>query len=163
MGDWLVFVHVLAAFAFMFGHGATAYAMLQMRKETDADRVRLLIDVSDLAQWVGMGGLLIMLVAGVWAGFVNDAWGQTWLWIALGIIIALYLFMSMFGRRYFEQVREASGAARFQGVRRIRPENPVVSEDLPQVIASGRPLLLFVVSLAGWGFVLYLMMFKPFS
>ncbi len=162
MKEWLVFAHVLGAFVFILGHGATSFAMFQIRRETDAVRVRALIDVSDRGLLATWSGFVVMLAAGIWAGFTAERWGEGWLWTAVGVLIAMYLLMSVFGRTYFERVRAAAGAATFKGIRRVEPVEPSEAADLPAVLASGRPWLLTIIGLGGWGFILWLMMFKPF-
>ncbi len=162
MYQWVVFLHVLGAFVFMLGHGATSFAMWRISRETAAERIRTLIDVSDQAAIATYGGFVVMVSAGIAAGFMANLWGRGWIWASIGLLVAIYLLMGIFGRGYFERVREAAGAARFKGIRRVAPENPEVADNLPEVIASGRPILMTVTGMGVWAAILWLMMFKPF-
>jgi len=43
---WLIFVHVLASLTFFLAHGTSAAMAFQLRKETNIDRIRAMLDLS---------------------------------------------------------------------------------------------------------------------
>ena len=43
---WLVFVHILAAITFFLAHGTSAAMAFQVRRESDFNRIRALLDLS---------------------------------------------------------------------------------------------------------------------
>ena len=47
--QWLVFIHVLAAIAFFLFYGVSVAMALKIRKETNFDRIRALLDLSSLS------------------------------------------------------------------------------------------------------------------
>lgn len=47
MYEFVVFLHILGAFGFLIGHGASAGATFRMPHETDMDRIRALLDLSE--------------------------------------------------------------------------------------------------------------------
>ena len=53
--------------------------------------------------------LILVTLTGIIATFVGEYWGQTWIWASLGILVALWAWMSIRGVRYFDQVRHALG------------------------------------------------------
>ena len=67
MVRWLVFLHVLSAIAFFLLHGTSAAMAFQLRKETNFDRIRAMLDLSQST----IGGMaisfLIMGLTGVGA------------------------------------------------------------------------------------------------
>lgn len=93
MYRWVVFLHILSAFLFVLMHGASAIVSLRLRKERDLDRVRALLDLSTAYLGGTYGALLMLLGAGVVAGFLGKWWGQGWIWVSLGVLIALMAAM----------------------------------------------------------------------
>lgn len=93
MYRWVVFLHILSAFLFVLMHGASAMVSLRLRKERDLDRVRALLDLSTAYLGGTYGALLMLLGAGVVAGFLGKWWGQAWIWVSLGVLIALMAAM----------------------------------------------------------------------
>ena len=69
MYQWLVFVHVIAAFAFVMSHGVSAAVALTLRFQRGPDRVSALLELSGKMLIVMYVSLLLVLATGVWAGF----------------------------------------------------------------------------------------------
>jgi hypothetical protein len=53
--------------------------------------------------------LLVILVSGVAAGFMGDWWGRPWIWISIGLLLAIATAMYLVGTKYYIQVRHAVG------------------------------------------------------
>ena len=45
MYSWWVYLHILGAFAFVFAHGASAFAAFRIRATRDPAQIRTLLDV----------------------------------------------------------------------------------------------------------------------
>ena len=72
---WIVLLHVLGAFGFVFAHGASAFAAFRIRSERDPARVAALLDMSGTSLGLMYVSLLILLIGGIAAGFVGSWWG----------------------------------------------------------------------------------------
>ena len=160
---WVVFLHVLAAFGFFLAHGASATVMLKVRGERDRARLHALLDLSNAAGGAMTVTLLLLLLAGIIAGFMGRWWGWGWIWVSLALLIAISLVMSFLGRLYLDRVRRAIGIATDDDRRKkLAPPPPASPEELAEVLASGRPMALAVIGIAGLAVIVWLMMFKPF-
>jgi amino acid transporter len=91
--QWVVFTHVLAVFGFLIAHGASATVIFRLRRERDVSTIRVLLDLSRRANGVANACLLLLIVAGVAAGFIGGWWGRYWIWAALGVLILLTVAM----------------------------------------------------------------------
>lgn len=160
----LVFLHVFSAFVFFFIHGATAAAMFALKRERDPRRVEGLLNIRDFAtKWMGIP-LAVLFISGIVMGFMGRWWNQTWIWLALGVFLAISFPMSGFGRPYHDRLWHALDP---QGhapptKKETRRSQPASSEELAALLAVGRPMLLTVLGAVGLGIILWLMMFKPF-
>jgi cation transporter-like permease len=64
MHDRLVPGHVLAAFAFVFAHGTSAFVIVRLRRDHDPDHVRLPLDLSmgnPYGSAIGIAGLAMII------------------------------------------------------------------------------------------------------
>lgn len=96
--------------------------------------------------------------------FMGRWWGQGWIWVSIGLFVAILFAMSGFGRLYLDRIAHA-----------IDPEenaSPMKKEDrsgvkatqveLADLLHRGRPVMLSVLGIVGLALILWLMMFKPF-
>jgi hypothetical protein len=163
MYRWIIFLHVLSAFAFFLAHGATAAAMFKVRGERDPARISALLDLSPAVGGAMALTLLFILVTGILAGFMGGWWSRGWIWAALVLLVAITFVMTFAGRFYFNRVRHAIGQATDDDQKKkIAPPPALPPDELAAVINSGRPMLLAIVGLGGLAVITWLMMFKPF-
>src|SRR5262249_23247661 len=94
MYQWLVFSHVLRVFGFRLAPGASAAVAFKLRGEREIARVRALLDLSRGAAAVGNVSLLVLLAAGIAAGFGGGWWGRGWIWAALGLLVLISFAMT---------------------------------------------------------------------
>src|SRR5262249_6007961 len=106
---WIVFLHVIGAFAFVLAHGASALAAFRIRVERDPERIGLLLDLSRLGAALSYTGLLVLLVAGIAAGIAGHWFGTGWIWAAIGVLLAVMLGMYATATPYYNRVRVAVG------------------------------------------------------
>ena len=161
MYRWIVFLHILGAFGFLLMHGASATVSLRLRTERNLERVRALLDLSMTYAGASYGGLLLLLAAGVAAGFLGKWWGQLWIWVSLAILIALMAAMFVLGTSFYSRVRKAAGLE-FMDKYKPHPPVPPAPAELDALLSSSRPLVLAAVGGGGLVLLLWLMMFKPF-
>lgn len=159
---WFVFLHVLAAFAFVAGHGVSMFAVFQVRKERDRQKLAALLDLSGWSLALAGIGILGLLISGIVAGLVLGSWSRWWIWISLALLIAIALLMTPVGGSYLRDLRIAIG----QRPRNAKPGDPdpvpVSDEALAALQNSRRPELLLLLGAGGFVVILWLMMFRPF-
>lgn len=158
---WIVFVHVLGAFAFAAGHGVSMFVAFQIRRERQRDRLEALLDLSAWSLGLAGVGMLVLLVAGILAGIVLGSWDRAWIWISLVLFIVVGGAMTPLGSGYFTRARLALGQ-RTRSVKASDPDPvPVSDEELDRILESKRPELLLAVGAGGFVVILWLMMFRP--
>jgi hypothetical protein len=160
--SWIVFLHILGAFMFVAGHGVSMFVVFKVRRETDRARLEALLDLSGTSLGVAGIGLLILLVSGILAGLVLDSWGKWWIWIALGLFIAIAAVMTPVGGAYLRKLRVAIG----QRPRNLKPGDPdpvpATDAEIAAIQVSRVPETLLVVGAGGFLVILFLMKFRPF-
>ena len=160
MYSWWVYLHILGAFAFAFGHGASALAAFRIRATRDPAQVRTLLDVSSMALGVTYVGLLLLLVGGIAAGIVGEHFGRGWIWAALVLLVLIMVAMYALATPFYGQLRVAAGARAKEP--KVDP-NPTVSQaDIDTLAGSNRPAVLLAIGAIGFLVNLWLMVLKPF-
>jgi hypothetical protein len=156
MGDfyrWLVFIHVLAGFAFVLAHGASAAVVFRVRAERDPERVRLLLDLSRRATIPSDISILVLLIAGIWAG-IDRQWftsGTLWIWASLVALVAVFIAMWVLVSRHYYPLRQ-----------RMEQEPPITRQELDAALATPQPLWGAAIGMIGLVLLIWLMVFKPF-
>ena len=153
--QWWVFLHIAGAFVFLVAHGVSMGVSLRLRQERDPKRIMALLDVSSSSISGLYVGLVLLLAGGVVAGFVGDWWGQGWIWVALGTLVAVMVLMYALATNYYKRLRLIVGAM-------ADGSEAVSDERLAELLAGPRPVVLAVLGSGGLLFILYLMLFKPF-
>jgi len=164
MYQWLVFAHVLGVFGFLLAHGAAAAVAFALPRQREVERVRVLLDLSGGATMVANVSLLMLLAAGITAGFMGNWWGQGWIWAALGLFVLMGVTMSPLGSRPLNRIRQlvqASNPAR-AGTTSHAPVDLSAEKQLTVMLAATHPWLLTVIGGGGLVAILWLMLFKPF-
>lgn len=159
---WIVFLHVLGAFMFVAGHGVSMFAVFQVRKERDRAKLASLLDLSGWSLGLAGIGLLVILVTGILAGIVLGSFGRWWIWISLGLFLAIGIAMTPIGGTYLANLRTAIG----QRPRNAKPADPdpvpATDAELAAIQASRRPEILLLTGAGGFVVIVWLMMFRPF-
>jgi hypothetical protein len=164
MYQWFVFAHVLGVFGFLLAHGAAAAIAFVLRRQREAGRICVLLDLSRGATIVGNVSLLVLLVAGITAGFMGNWWGQGWIWAALGLFILISAIMTLLGSRPFKLLRQfvnAGNPSRSETISHSSLDT-FAEKQLAVLLDATHPWLLTVSGGGGLVLILWLMMFKPF-
>lgn len=160
---WIVFVHVTAALLFFMGHGVSAAVALKVQSESNRERMRALLQLSNGAPLFGATWtlFLVMLVSGITVGFMGRWWGSGWIWASLGILVAVSVASMILGSGYLNRLREGLGLPSY----RSAPERDGVEvppEEFERLLQSRQPVILAVIGVSGIVLITWLMMFKPF-
>lgn len=159
---WIVLLHVIGAFVFVLSHGVSAYAAFAIRGERDAARVGALLDLSSMSLSGTYIGLLVLLIAGITAGFMGSHWGHAWIWIAIGLLVAMLGAMYPLGSSHYARVRRAVGKKAYGDPADAPPPTPLPADELALLLASPRPFLLAGIGGGALALILALMVVKPF-
>jgi len=157
---WVVFVHVLAAFGFVFAHGTTAFVAFRVRGEREPQRLVALLDLSTLSTGLMYWSLAALVAAGVAAGIMGGWFGQLWIWSALAVLVAVAIAMFALGSQYYNRVRHALGQRAWG--REAPDPPPATPAELARLLDSRRPEAITAVGGAALVLLIWLMVFKPF-
>lgn len=157
----VVLLHVLGAFSFVAAHGVSMVAAFRLRGERDRSRQATLLELSQIGVGVSYVGLLVLLAAGILAGFMGDHWGRGWIWASLGTLIAVAILMYVIATPFYGRMRAAAGVGGMgQSADQFKP--PATEADLDALPGSIRPMLLAAVGGVGLVVIIWMMMLKPF-
>jgi hypothetical protein len=159
---WIRLLHVLAGFGFVLAHGASALAAVRIRGEREPSRVAALLDLSSASLGLMYFSLLVLLAAGVTAGFVGGFWGEAWIWVAIGVLVIVTVAMYPLGSQHYAKVRRAVGQKAYGDQKDAPPPEPMDGDELAVLLASSRPFVLAAIGGIGLTIILWLMVVKPF-
>ncbi len=159
---WIVLIHVAGGFGFVLGHGASVIVAFRLRSERDPARVSALLDLSSGSLGMMYGALLVLLIAGIAAGFVGGHWGQAWIWVALGVFIVIVVAMYPLGSQHYAKVRRAFGLKTYQDKADVPAPEPASAAEQAALLASPQPWILAILGGGGLLIILWLMVVKPF-
>jgi hypothetical protein len=157
----VVFLHVLGAFIFVLAHGASMLVSFRLRREREPARIASLFELSSLGINLMYVGLVLLLVAGITAGFMGDHWGRGWIWASLGTLVVVLVAMYTLATPYYGRMRVAAGAPVPEQVA-SRFDPPPTTADLESLAISNRPMLLAAIGGIGLAVIIWMMLFKPF-
>lgn len=156
---WLVYVHIAGVLVFTLGHGVSVGVAFKVREERDPQRILALLQLSTWSLWLFYIGVLLLLGAGIWAGFTpgipGSWWGSGWIWTALIIFVLTMFAMYALASNYYGRLRTIAEA-------RVAGSQAVTDEQLAEVLRGPRPWILAIIGFGSLLFILYLMLFKPF-
>lgn len=162
---WIVFVHVAAAFAFVLAHGVAVFAGFRVRQDRDRARMAALLDLSTASGPVMYASLVVLLLAGLVAGFAGGWFGRLWIWTALVLLVAMAAAMAIIGTPHYRRIRILVGAAlpaREARRRETAGDPESADEELAARLRSRVPEWLTAIGGGGLLIVIWLMLAKPF-
>ena len=162
MHAWMVFLHVIAVFSFLLAHGVSAAVSFALVRERDTVRIKSLLSLSAQSYPVMYLSLLVLLIFGIVAGFTGKWWGEGWIWVSLVLLIRLRRAMGGLGGAVYGKARKAAGLPYFESGKTRPPVEPAPVEELLELLAQGKPILIAVIGYIGIALITWLMMFKPF-
>ena len=159
---WLIFLHVLSAIAFFLAHGTSAAMTFKIRKETNFDRIRAMLDLS-WSTMILMGvSFLIMGLTGLILPFLIHIWNKVWIWASIVLMLFVFIYMSAFNETHYKRLRRLVGLPYMRGNKELSAEPPSSPEKVAALLKNTGVTGLVVVGYIIPAFVLWLMIFKPF-
>lgn len=164
MYPWMVFLHVLAVFAFLLTHGVSTIVIFRLRGRPDPAQARAWMElyVNDGVFAVLYGSLLALLLTGIIAAFMGKWWGDGWVWLSLALLIAIIAGMWLVGTRRMVQIRRALGMPTFDGRRQVAAVPAASPEEIEALLAAAPAVPVALIGYGGIALILWLMIFKPF-
>lgn len=159
---WVVFGHVVAVILGLGAHGASAFAMFRVRRETDRTRMAAILEVSSSSLMVASIGLLVAIVLGIVAAVMGGHFSRFWPWAAIIVLVIIIGVMTPFAGIPMNNLRRALGT----GVRGDKPSDPArvpgTDDEVAAAIAKVRPEIPAAVGVVGVAILTWLMEAKPF-
>ena len=151
---WVV-LHILGVASFLLAHGTSMFAMYRIRS-LDLDRARIVdtITFSGATAKPMYASLIVLTVAGFVAGSMGNWLDDWWLWIAVAVLVATTVLMTLIAKPYFKRI-SAACALRPSGVPRTS------DEELAELLGSGTVHLITAIGVAGLAIIIWLMVTKP--
>ncbi len=160
---WIKWLHILAVLIFFFSHGVTMAVAFNIAREKNPDRLRALMDASRWPLQPMSMSLLLVLILGVILTFNAGYAAHFWPWLALVLLLAMAIWMTMYGRASYSPIRKAIGQAYVTGFGKQNPPiAPVSMDEVQALTARINPRVLIYVGLAFTLVIVFLMVFKPF-
>ena len=159
---WLIFIHVLSSLTFFLAHGTSAAMAFQLRKETNIERIRAMLDLSGTTIMLMFVSFLIMGLTGLIMPFLIKIWNQGWVWVSIILMVYVFFHMALRNEKTYSTLRKLVGLPYRQKNKDHPPEPPASEADILAHIRKLSPYELAVVGYVIPAFVLWLMVFKPF-
>lgn len=159
--QWIVLLHVIAAFTFALAHGVSAGVALKLRGEREIPRVQALLDLSRFATNGMYVSIFVLLIAGVAAAFIAGLLGKAWIWAAIVLLVLMFVAMYARASTWFRDLRRAAGQVYETGKGAQPAERPDAAM-LATLTASSRPMEIAAIGYGGLVLILWLMVMKPF-
>ncbi|TME17020.1 MAG: hypothetical protein E6I63_04715 [Chloroflexi bacterium] len=145
MYRWVLLTHIWSVFGFLFAHGGSVFAALQLRKERRPEPARALLRLSEISVNASIPFLLLLTASGIALGFMGSWWSHRWVWASIAVFLLVSIVMGVLG-----------------GYRRVRGLDPATPEEFSRALDALHPNLLLAVGVAGLVILVWLMYFKPF-
>lgn len=154
MYQWLVFLHLMGVVLFLLAHGVSMFCAFRVRRESDPERAKLLLELSARGSATSYLGLILLGIGGLGAAGSTNLLLAGWV-VASYIVLAIVMFaMYAIGASYYYRLREALEGA--------KGATPIGSEELVARLQTRRPEALAGVGLVGLAILVWLMVFRPF-
>lgn len=158
---WIVIAHVFFVVVSLGGHGVSAFAMFQVKRETDRTRIAAILDLSGATLAASVYGLLLAVVLGIVAAIMGGHFGRLWPWVAIAVVVVVTALMTFLGTKPMTAVRTAIGLP--HPYEKDKPPPPPGSDvDLAAAQAKLRPVELMASGVGAIAFLVWLMEGKPF-
>jgi hypothetical protein len=162
MYQFLVFLHVVSAFAFFMAHGASAVMAFQLRRESQLERIKAILDLSNAALPVAYIALMFLLLAGIGAGIIGNWFSHGWIWAAIVLLLLMWFGMVVYSARFFTPIRKAVGLPYRDREGEHAAETPASQAEIAALIQGSNPFIIGGMYFTFILLMLWLMMYKPF-
>ena len=162
MYRWLVILHVLGVFGFLMAHGISVGVAFTLRRERNLEHIQALLNLSSSSLGILHGSIAVLLVTGIVSGSIGHWWSRAWIWLSMGLLIAMYTYMGIAASGYYARVRKAAGLAYMQGFKPHPVGEPAPPEEINDLLSRPLPIWLALAGFGSLAIIAWLMMAKPF-
>jgi hypothetical protein len=159
---WMIFLHILSALTFYMAHGTSVAMAFKIRRETNFDRIRAMLDLS-WSTLVAMGiAFALMGLTGIILTFQIGIWNKGYIWASIVLMLFTFFYMAMFNETSYKQLRRLVGLPYMVRSKQLPAEPPSSPEEVAALLNKTN---ITGLALAGYvipAIVLWLMIFKPF-
>jgi uncharacterized membrane protein len=153
--QWVKFIHVASAIAFVGVHGASIVVLYAVRRERDRQHLLAVLDFSSRTVTATYASLVAVVGTGLWLGFERDTFfGEGWFWLSLVLLALTTVLMWAVAKPFTRRIRTAC-EVRPSGVPRTS------DEELSEILQSSKTHLITLIGVVGLGSIIYLMLFQP--
>jgi hypothetical protein len=155
---WVVYLHILMIFIFLIQHAAEIWVSFKLREQKEPEGI--------LSTYAFMPNnnvrnlritYSLIIITGIAAGFITTWWRQGWMWMALGVMIVIWIVMKRVSSIYLYAVDAIAEQAL-----KNRDDASAIDKFRSDLKARREPEILSAFSSLGGLIILWLMMFKPF-
>lgn len=143
-------------------HGTSAAMIFKIRNETELERIRAMLDLSDSTLEIMFISFLSMGLTGLVLPFFIRIWNKGWVWLSIVLMLFVFIWMVWMNERTYKILRKLVGLPYRQGSKEYSAEPPA---ELKVIVSHLKNIHVMPILLIGYGiptFVLWLMVFKPF-
>lgn len=161
---WLLVFHVLSVLGFLALHGVSMAVWWRVRRERDRAKLATLLELSvGFMVPMSVAGLLL-IVSGVLVGIAAAWWfnGQWWLWVSVGLLVAIVAVMTPMLAIPFSQMRRGLGIPSQSDLKSGTAPVPVDDAELHLLLADRRPTIGATFAIGGIVLITWMMETKPF-
>jgi uncharacterized membrane protein len=152
--NWWKFIHLIGVVAFMAAHGTSMAATVMVRRMRDPQRISGVLQLSATTVLAFYISTLVLLVGGIGAGLQGRWFEQGWIWLSIGLFVAVGILMFPMARGYFRRIRTV--------IELMESGTAVTQEDFVRVLNSGNPMVTVATGSVVILLIVYLMVLKPF-
>ena len=152
--SWWKFIHLIGVVGFMAAHGTSMAATMMIRRMRDPQHISGVLQLSATTVLAFYLSTLVLLIGGIGAGIRGRWFDQGWIWLSLGLLVAVGIMMFPLARGYFRRIRTV--------IELMESGTAVTQEDFVRVLNSGNPMLTIGTGSVAILFIVYLMVLKPF-
>lgn len=152
--NWWKFIHLVGVVGFMAAHGTSMAATLLIGRIRDPQRVSGVLQLSATTTLAFYVSTLVLLVGGIGAGIQGRWFAQGWIWLSLGLFVAVGVLMFPLARGHFRRIRMV--------IELMESGTAVSQNDFARVLNSGNPMFIAGTGSVAILFIVYLMVLKPF-
>jgi hypothetical protein len=151
---WWKFIHLVGVVGFVAAHGTSMAATVLVRRIRDPQQVAGILQMSAATVSAFYVSTVVLLVGGFGAGFKGQWFDQGWIWVSLGLLVAVGILMFPMAKSHFRRIRMV--------LELMETGTTVSRDDFARVVNAGNPVLTVGVGVVAIFLIVYLMVLKPF-
>ena len=159
---WLTYLHILASVTFFLAHGTSVAMAFKIRKETEIERIKAMLDLSGSTIMALFISFLLMGLSGLALPFFYEYWNTGWVWTSIVLTLFIFIWMALINERAYKHLRKLVGLPYMVRNKEFPPESPASQEEIQAHIQSINVHQLAVFGYGVPAVILWLMTFKPF-